>query len=173
MCSFFCSLPFAQDWLSIIDTLITLAGWGITLYLAININHKMDSERTLKNHFIEEVKEVRSHEEDIFQYIISNEIKPQKLKSMMGNLNTNVSDLMSLLKEQYGIDDNYLNAFQWKYSQMIIDDDDFTANYKEDSGFHLNTKLIRTFASYRADKLCLFNNLIVKINNAVLNPEET
>ena len=161
-----CFFPFAQDWLSIIDTVITLVGWGITLYLAITINRKLDSERTLKNHFIEEVKEVREHEEEIFQYIISNDIQPHKLKSMMGNLNTNVSDLMNLLKEQYDIDESFLNAFQWKYSQMITDDDDFTTNYKDDVVFHFNAQLVRSFASYRADKLVLFNNLIVKINNA-------
>ena len=161
-----CSLPFAQDWLSIIDTLITLAGWGITVYIASTISRKLDSERTLKNHFIDEVKKVREHEEAIFHYIISNKIKPQQLKSMLGNLNTNVGDLMNLLKSQYGIEDSYLNAFQWKYSQLITDDDDFTSCYKDDVEFNFKSQLLKDFSSYRADKLRLFNDLIVVINNA-------
>lgn len=161
-----CSIPFAQDWLSIINTLITLAGWGITVYIARNISRKLDSERTLKNHFIEEVKVVRAHEESIFQYIISNEIKPQQLKSMMGNLNTCVGDLMTLLKQQYGLNENFLNDFQWKYSQLVADDEDFTSNYKDDTVFRFKPQLLKSFVSYRADKLKLFNDLIVLINNA-------
>ena len=163
---FLCSLPFAQDWLGIINTGITLAGWGITLYIASTISRKLDSERTLKNHFIDEVKEVREHEDAIFQYIITNRIKPQQLKSMLGNLNTNVGDLMNLLKSQYGIEDSYLNAFQWKYSQLITDDEDFTSSYKDDLEFNFKPQLLKDFSSYRADKLRLFNDLIVVINNA-------
>ena len=161
-----CKIPFVQDWLSIIDTIISLFGWGITLYIAISISRKLDSERTLKNHFIDEVKAVRNHEEAIFQYIISNSIKPQQLKSMMGSLNTNVGDLMNLLKDQYGIDDSFLNAFQWKYSQLITDDEDFTSNYKGDHEFNFKPQLLKDFSNYRADKLKLFNDLIVVINNA-------
>ena len=157
---------FAQDWLSVIDTAISLIGWGITLFIALSISRKLDSERALKNHFIEEVKAVRDHEEAIFQYIISNSIKPQQLKSMMGNLNTNVGDLMNLLKSQYGIDDSFLNAFQWKYSQLITDDEDFTSNYKGDQEFKFKPQLLKDFSNYRADKLKLFNDLIVEINNA-------
>lgn len=159
-------MNFATDWLSIIDTVITLAGWGITLYIASSISRKLDSERTLKNHFIEEVKTIRDYEASIFQYIIVNNIKPQQLKSKMGNLNTNVSDLMNLLEKQYGINNNYLNAFQWQYSQLITDDEDFTSNYKSNSEFNFGTQLLKDFATYRADKLYLFNNLIVEINNA-------
>ncbi|MBO7617876.1 MAG: hypothetical protein J6T22_11775 [Bacteroidales bacterium] len=166
MSCFLCIMSFAQDWLSVINTGISLLGWGITLYIAISISRKLDSERTLKYHFIDEVKSVREHEEAIFQYIIANSIKPQQLKSMMGNLNTNVGDLMNLLKSQYGIDDSFLNAFQWKYSQLITDDEDFTSNYKDDLGFNFKPKLLKDFSNYRADKLKLFNDLIVEINNA-------
>lgn len=165
-CSCFCSLPFTQDWLSIINTLISLIGWGITLYIAITISRRLDSERTLKNHFIEEVKIIRDHEETIFTYIISNKIKPQRLKSMVGSLNACVGDLMNLLKEQYGIDDSFLNAFQWRYGQIILDDEDFISNFKEDIEFGFTRSLLRAFADYRTDKLRLFNDLIVVINNA-------
>ena len=161
-----CSIPFAQDWLSIIDSIFTLVGLILTFYIAIIISRKLDSERTLKNHFIEEVKTIREHEESIFQYIISNNIQPQKLKSMLGNLNTNVSDLMSLLKSQYGMDDSYLDAFQWKYSQLFTDDEDFTSNYKGDVEFHFKQQLLKDFTNYRTDKLRLFNDLIVLINNS-------
>lgn len=166
MCCFLCALPFANDWLGIIDTGISLLGWAITLYIAVSISRKLDSERTLKNHFIDEVKIIREREETIFQYIIANNIKPQQLKSMMGNLNTNVGDLMNLLRNQYGIDDGFLNAFQWKYSQLITDDDDFTSNFKDDKKFNFKPQLLKDFSNYRADKLKLFNDLIVEINNA-------
>ncbi len=161
-----CSLPIAQDWLSILDTMITFAGLAITLYIARTISRKLDSERTLKNHFIDEVKIVREHEEAIFQYIITNKIKPQQLKSMLGNFNTTIGDLMNLLKSQYGIEDSYLNAFQWKYSQLITDDEDFTSSFKDDVEFRFKSQLLKNFSSYRADKLKLFNDLIVLINNA-------
>lgn len=161
-----CSLPFAQDWLGIIDTAITLAGWGITLYIALSISRKLDSERTLKNHFIDEVKAIRENEEAIFKYIIENSIHPQRLKSMMGNLNTRVGDVMNLLKSQYGIQEDFLNAFQWKYSQLISDDEDFTSNYKEDKEFQFSYQSLKDFSNYRMDKIRLFNDLIVLINNA-------
>ena len=166
MNSTLCTIPFSQDWLGVINAVISLAGWGITLYIAVTINRKLDSERTLKNHFIEEVKTLRNHEEVIFNYILSNKIKPQQLKSMMGSLNINVSDLMNLLNKQYGIDDGYLNDFQWKYSQMITDDDDFTSNYKGNKEFKFAQRLLKDFTNYRSDKLHLFNDLIVAINNA-------
>lgn len=161
-----CAMVFAQDWLSIINTVITLAGWGVTLYIASSISRKLDSERTLKNHFIDEVKAIRDNEEAIFKYVIENNIRPQQLKSMMGNLNTRVGDLMNLLKSQYGVADNFLNAFQWKYSQLISDDEDFTSNFKEDKVFQFNHQLLKDFTNYRTDKLRLFNDLIVVINNA-------
>ena len=161
-----CLMPFAQDWLSIIDTLITLFGWGITLYIASNISRKLDSERTLKNHFIDEIKAIRDNEETIFKYVIENKIHPQRLKSMTGNLNTRVGDLMNLIKTQYGIAEDYLNAFQWKYSQLFTDDDDYTSNFKNDTEFHFNPKLIKDFTNYRTNVLRLFNELIVKVNNA-------
>lgn len=166
MSDFLCSLPFAQDWLGIIDTVITLAGWGLTLYIASTISRKLDSERTLKNHFIDEVKAIRDNEEAIFKYVIENSIHPQRLKSMMGNLNTRVGDVMNLLKSQYGIQEDFLIAFQWKYSQLITDDDDFTSNYKDDKEFQLNHQLLKDFSNYRMDKIKLFNDLIVLINNA-------
>ena len=67
--SILCSFPFAQDWLSVVNTIISLLGWGVTLYIAKTISRKLDSERNLKNHFIEEVKALREYEEKIFQYI--------------------------------------------------------------------------------------------------------
>ncbi len=159
-------MDFAQDWLSVIDTFIALSGWIITVIIAIRINGKLDSERTLKNHFIDEVKEIRDYEESIFRYVIDNSIKPQRLKSMMGNLNTRVSDLMSLLENQYNIQNGFLNAFQWKYSQIISDDDDYTNNFREDREFSFNHNLIKNYTNYRVDKLRLFNDLIVNINKA-------
>ena len=161
-----CSIPIAQDWFCVANTLITLAGWVITLYIAVSINRKLDSERTLKNHFIEEVKVIRGLEEAIFNYILSDKVKPQQLRSMMGNLNTNVGDLMNLLKTQYGIDDGFLMAFQWKYSQLITDDESFTSNYKGNKEFKFAQQLLKNFTGYRSDKLHLFNDLIVVINNA-------
>lgn len=161
-----CSFPFAQDWLSIIDTIITLLGWGLTLYIASTISRKLDSERTLKNHFIDEIKAVRENEEAIFKYVIDNNIQPQTLKSLTGNLNTRVGDLMNLLKSQYGIAEDYLTAFQWKYSQLFSDDDDYTSNYKENKEFKFNHQLLKDFTNYRTDKLKLFNDLIVLVNNA-------
>lgn len=161
-----CSISFAQDWLSIIDTVITLLGWGITLYIASTISRKIDSERTLKNHFIEEVKSIRDNEESIFNYVIENQIRPQQLKNLTGNLNTRVGDLMNLLMTQYGISEDFLNAFQWKYSQLFSDDEDYTSNFKEDKVFNFNHQLLKDFSNYRMDKLKLFNDLIVLINNA-------
>ena len=166
MSVFLCSFPFAQDWLSIIDTIITLLGWGLTLYIASTISRKLDSERTLKNHFIDEIKAVRENEEAIFKYVIDNNIQPQTLKSLTGNLNTRVGDLMNLLKSQYGIAEDYLTAFQWKYSQLFSDDDDYTSNYKENKEFKFNHQLLKDFTNYRTDKLKLFNDLIVLVNNA-------
>lgn len=166
MSCFLCSIPFAQDWLSIIDSAITLGGLVVTLYIARTISRKLDSERTLKNHFIEEVKDVRVHEERLFQYIISDKIRPHQLKSMMGSLNTSVGDLMNLLQSQYGVDSNYLNAFQWQYSQHITDDEDFTSNFKKNTEFKFKPQMLKDFTSYRADKIKLFNDLIVMINNA-------
>ena len=97
-------MVFSDSWISIINTFIALSGLGITFYIANTVNKKLDSERILKNHLMEEVKSLRLYEEEIFRYIIKNEhLRPRYLKSQLGVLDTRISDIMNLLNKRVDI----------------------------------------------------------------------
>lgn len=160
-------MVFSDSWISIINTFIALSGLGITFYIANTVNKKLDSERILKNHLMEEVKSLRLYEEEIFRYIIKNEhLRPRYLKSQLGVLDTRISDIMNLLNKQYGIQNSFLDDYQWKYSRIIIDDETFTSCFRDDIEFSFQPQLIKDYSNHRSNCMHLFNDLIVEINNA-------
>lgn len=78
----------------------------------------------------------------------SGELKPRMIKYKTKELNIRVNDLMSILKEQYNINFNYLLSYQLELLSIIMDSEEFVANFSSNSAFSLSEQTLGSLSNF-------------------------
>jgi len=159
--SFFCSLE-AADWIALLGVIVNAV---LAYWIVRTIQNKLTNKRVLKDHFINEIKDIRNEYKTCLNNLYSNSTHPHRVIPWFKLMNIKIDDLMALINTKYKIDKNKLKPYQIELPDLITNNHDFMAQYNSDKvtfSESSRTQLIKFQQSHNQ----LFNEIIIAINDA-------
>lgn len=152
----------------VIDFLgIIVAAW-VAVWIVNTIQKKIDNLRSIKDHLINEIVEIRRLYREMIEKTINGEYRPRDVKRQLRLLSARVTDLIRLINAQFNncVDRDFLLPYQLDLNIMITYDEHFENAFRNNDLFSLNAISQNDLARFLAEKDHLFNELIVIINKA-------
>jgi len=155
-----------SDWISLLGILVNsvLAYWIVK-----TIQNKLTNRRVLKDHFILEVKEIRSEYKVCLNNLYNNKTHPENVIPWFKLMNIKVADLMKLISEKYKISEDILQPYQNELRDLVTNNADFTNQFREKKDKNMPIEFSdnsrHEFIIFQQQHNHLFNDLIVKIND--------
>lgn len=149
---------------------IDLLGISVNAVLAFwiikTIQNKLTNKRVLKDHFISEIKDIRLDFLNCIDNLHSNKTHPKILLPWFKFMNIRVNDLMIILNEKYEIQLDHLLPYQQDLQELITNNEEFINQFKMDLPIQFSEISKIQFLRFQQENNKLFNNLIIKINDA-------
>ena len=153
-----------SDWISIFGIIANgIIAWWIVLEIQKNVNNR----RILKDHFINEIKEIRNDYVLKLKEIYYDKCEPQKLFYWFKSMDIKVNDLMEFINEKYKkIEKNKLIPYTRDLKKLISDDEDFIKLYKKNKITDFSIILKNKINSFQQENNRIFNDVIISINDS-------
>jgi hypothetical protein len=158
---FLCSLE-AADWIALFGVIVNA---GLAYWIVRTIQDKLTNKRVLKDHFINEIKDIRNEYKTCLNNLYANSTHPHRVIPWFKLMNIKIDDLMTLINKKYNIEKSKLKPYQVELQELITNNEDFMAHYNHDKVIFSQasrTQLIKFQQSHNQ----LFNEIIITINDA-------
>lgn len=152
-----------SDWISIIGIIINSS---LSIWLVITIQNRLTNKRVLKDHFITEIKDIRSEYKIFLNNLYSNNIRVKSVIPWFKLMNIKVIDIMRTINEIYKIDENILNPYQNELRELITENEDFISSFSLEQNIIFSDSSRTKIIEFQQRNNSLFNKLIIKINEA-------
>lgn len=159
--SFLCTLK-TGDWIALLGVIINSA---LAYWIVRTIQYKLTNKRVLKDHFINEIKDIRNDYKTFLNNLYSNSTQPQRVIPWFKLMNIKINDLMTHINTKYKIDKNKLKPYQIELPDLITNNEDFITQFNSDKVTlteSSRTQLIKFQQLHNQ----LFNEIIIEINDA-------
>lgn len=158
-----CSLE-SSDWIAIFSVLINS---GLAYWIVKTIQNRLTNKRTLKDHLISEVIELRSNYRDFFNNLYTNKTYPKTVTPYLKLMNIKIVDLMDIIKKEYKIKNDLLIPYQVELGELITNNHDFISQFNENrTPMKFSANSLNEIIKFQQDNNKLFNDLIIQINKA-------
>ena len=117
------------DWITLIGILVNA---GLAFWIVRTIQNRLTNKRVLKDHFINEVKEIRNDYKTCLNNLYSNSTHPHRIIPWFKLMNIKVEDLMTIIQSIYSIEKNSLKPYQIELQELITNNCDFMNQYKQE-----------------------------------------
>lgn len=156
------------DWLQASNICVTICSIIVTAWVAIwvvqSLQKKIDTESTLRNHFAQEVIQLRTDTREYIQNLLSKKEYSVVIKRNHFQFQKRVNDLLNLLNEKYDIDNiNSLKAYRTELSSIIDRDINYIKKYNISQKIHLTDETKKQISKLHADNDHIFNEILLKI----------
>lgn len=158
----FCGLK-SSDWVYVFGVLVNA---GLAFWIVRTIQNRMTNRRVLKDHFINEVKDLRNEYKTCLSNLYSDKIYPQSVIPWFKLMNIKVNDLMTVLHDKYQVDKTTLQPYQIELRNLITDNDDFNRQFRNDRPVVFSPESKNSFVKFQQDHNNLFNKIIIAVNDA-------
>ncbi|OFX31046.1 MAG: hypothetical protein A2X08_18270 [Bacteroidetes bacterium GWA2_32_17] len=150
---------------------IALVGIAVNAILAFwivrTIQNKLTNKRVLKDHFINEVKEIRNDYKNCLNNLYLNQTNAKIVIPWFKLINIKIDDLMILISQKYKkIDQKALNPYQNELRELITENEDFIKQYESGKQVNFSEISRNQFIKFQQKHNHLFNDIIIKINDA-------
>lgn len=157
---FFCSFD-TSNWIDIIGIVVNA---GLAYWVVRTIQNKLTNKRVLKDHFINEIKDIRTEYKNCLTNLYSNNTHPQRIIPWFKLMNIRVNDLMILINQKYKIDLKKLEPYQNELRELVTNNNDFIGQFKKEKitfSEASRSELIKFQQTHNK----LFNEIIIDIND--------
>jgi hypothetical protein len=155
------------DWIELIGVAINaiLAYWIVR-----TIQNKLTNRRVLKDHFINEIKEIRSEYKNCLSNLYANKTHPENVIPWFKLMNIKVSDLMHLIHIKYKIPTNILLPYQNDLRELVTNNEEFNHQFKEkketNKPIEFSDNSRHSLIKFQQEHSHIFNDIIVAINDS-------
>lgn len=152
-----------SDWIDLLGIIVNsfLAFWIIR-----TIQTRLNNKRILKDHFITEMKDIRNDYKSFFTNLYGNQMYPKTPTPWFKLMNIKVNDLLEIMHAKYQIDKTILLPYQLTLQELITNNVDFIKQFKIDKPIKFSEDSRIKFIKFQQENNHLFNDIIVKINDA-------
>lgn len=157
-----CIILNPADWIAIAGILVNSA---LTIWIVRTIQNRLTNKRVLKDHFIVEIKEIRSEYKCFLNKLYANKMTAQSIIPWFKLMNIKINDIIDLISEKYRIDKTILKPYQNDLRELITENEDFIKMFKSDKPIDFSDNSKNQFIKFQQENNHLFNKIIVKIND--------
>ena len=150
-----------SDWINIIGIIINSS---LSIWLVITIQNRLTNKRVLKDHFITEIKDIRSEYKIFLNNLYSNNTRVKSVIPWFKLMNIKVIDIMRTINEIYKIDENILNPYQNELRELITENEDFISSFNLEQNIIFSDNSKTKIIEFQQKNNNLFNRLIIEIN---------
>ena len=141
-----------------------LAWWIVS-----SIQKRQNNERVIKDHFIEEIKELRSNCRAFLSSIYKGEKKYHEIIPTLRLLGMKASHILTALSYGFNIDKDYLNSYIVEMNKVITDDENYIKCLNSSQQIELTQLSLDKLMKFHAAHQSKFNDLILTLNEAKYN----
>ena len=140
----------------------------VAVWVVYSIQKRIDNQRSIKDHLVNETVEIRRLYREIIEKITNGECRPKDVKRQLRLLSARVTDLISLANIQFkkSVGKDFLLAYQLDLNVLITDDENFENAFMHNDLFSLAPDSQRELVRFSIEKDHLFNELIAAVNKA-------
>lgn len=152
-----------SDWINIAAIIVNsfLAFWIVR-----TIQNRLTNKRVLKDHFINEIKEIRSEYRNCLNRLHSNKAIAKSILPWFKLMNIKVNDLMDILNKKYKLEKDLLLPYQRDLQELVTNNEDFIRYFKTTEPVQFSEQSKIQFIKFQQDHNQIFTNIIVKINDS-------
>ena len=158
-----CCITFeVADWIAIAGIVVNSV---LAVWIVRTIQNRLTNKRVLKDHFITEIKEIRTEYKCFLNNLYASKTVAKTIIPWFKLMNIKVNDIMDLINEKYKIDKAILNPYQNDLREMITENEDFIKQFESENSIDFSEISKTQFIKFQQDNNRLFNKIIVKIND--------
>lgn len=154
-----------RDWLNIVIQCATILIPSVVAWWVGNkIQKKLDNEKSLRSHIVNELLDIRTTYRRIADAVRSGNSTPKEIKSELSLMSVHITDLMALIKTRKGdVSKDFLLPYQLEFNTLITDDDNYISNYQDNKPFKIGERTNAGLTDFEKTHHHLFNDLIILI----------
>ena len=154
-----------HDWIEISLRLGAIIVPSVVAWLIGNtIKNKLDNKKSLRDHILREILEIRNNYRQLLDSVRIGTIKPKVVKTKLSVFSIRITDLMKLIKKgDNDVSKDFLLPYQLDFSQLITEDDNFIFKYKDNEEFTISDVTYSSLLDFENKNNHLFNDLILAI----------
>jgi len=161
-----CNIPIdifeVSDWIDIASIVVNffLAIWIVTVF-----QDKLNNKRVLKDHLINEVKDIRDDYRTFLNILYSNKSEPSQIAPWFKLMNIKINDILDLISKNHSIDRKILYPYQVELRDIITEFDEYIDNYISNTNITLLPTSQLSIIQFEQRNNHIFNDIIVIIND--------
>lgn len=132
-----------------------------------SVQRKLDTERTLKDHFAHEIIGLRKEVRDYLANVIKGGQKAQEIKYNHNHLRVHITDLLTILNKKYNINKTCLKAYKLNLIKIIEKDEAYVDAYRDNTEVSLSNDTAQLLHKLGRDNDHLFNEILLKVYEKV------
>lgn len=150
------------DYINIVSIIVNII---LTIWIITRIQNKSNNKRLLKDHYINEIKEIKNDYKILLSNLYNCKVSPKTVIPWFKLMNIKVNDIMDEINCNYSINKNFLNSYQNELRDLLTDNEDFNNQFNDEKLiFSVNSK--NSIIKFQQEYNKLFNQIILKINNS-------
>lgn len=157
------------NWEIIVNLLGIFVNVSFGIWIVKALQSRLNNERVIKDHFINEVKDLRVEYKSFLSAIYSGTKQHGQIIPTFRLLGIKLSDLMAILENQFEIDKDFLNPYTWELNTIVTDDATFISIREENKNYKPTPETCQKLMKFQGDNSHLFNELIIQINQKTVS----
>jgi hypothetical protein len=153
-----------------IQTFFVLAGIfvsaGVGIWIVKTLQDKLANKRVLKDHIIDEVKELRLEYRDFFKKINEDTIIAVQVLPWFKLMSLKADDLLKIANVKYHISTDVLKPYQVDLEALLTENTDFTTQFRSGLPIIFSPDSKNEFVIFEQNNNHLFNDIIMVINES-------
>ncbi|MBK3516673.1 hypothetical protein [Carboxylicivirga marina] len=138
----------------------------LAYWIVRTIQDKLTNKRVLKDHFIEEIKEIRETYREKLKVLYTGNARPKGLLPWFKLMNIKIEDLLKLAHDKYQIDTSTLRPFQVELLEIVTENEDYEKNFRDNNKIEYSEVVKTEIMQFQQNNNHIFNELIIKINDS-------
>lgn len=151
------------------SNIINILGIGVNSLLAVwivrTLQSNLTNKRYLKDHLIQEVKDLRSEYKRFLNELNSGNLKPRRILPWFKLMNIKVQDTMEIISQKYDVKEDLLKSYQVDLRELVTELEEFNLNFKDNKVITLKESSLRELIKFQQTNNSRFNSLIITIND--------
>mgnify|MGYP006446217159 CR=1 FL=1 len=150
---------------NIISIIGILIQSGIAIWVVRILQKRIEKQRYLKNHLIQEVKLVKDEYKTFLQSLQTGQIRPKYVVPFFKLINTKIEDLNEIMHIKYDFDKYELKEYHIEIRYLITNLEEFNNNYRNNEKIELSNESLNQLIFFQQRNYNKFNKTIIKIND--------
>src|SRR5258706_2008947 len=154
------------NWEIVINALGIIVNAFLAWWIVSSIQKRQNNERAIKDHFTEELKDLRTNCRTFLTAIYQGNKMHREIIPTLKLIGIKASHLMNAFEYGFGMDKNYLNSYLVEMNKTITDDPNFISCSNPSECVTLTPDSLDKLLRFQSSHQNRFNDLVLGINEA-------